>query len=266
MRRATGSLLVLGVVVVLMLGALVGWRLLDPARTYEPDSQLADQCDDVPGAAERITLVGKDGVELGGAVVGPEGADVGVVLRQGAGQTICQWLPWAGDVADATGARVLLFDRRGSGSSPGDANLGAEPDDVLTAVKLLNDEGTTQVALAGSSMGNSVMFTALDRMASAPCAVVSISPVLTASDGHGTVDGTVMDRLPANVWLTWEHENSAIMSNAELILSRSRDEGLPTPNVLEVDTGDHSIGLVNKHPEVRDFLVEAVRSCQGAIR
>ncbi|MEZ5191927.1 MAG: hypothetical protein R2734_05105 [Nocardioides sp.] len=37
-------------------------------------------------------------------LVGPPDAAYGVVLRQGASQTICEWLPWAGDVAEQAGA------------------------------------------------------------------------------------------------------------------------------------------------------------------
>ncbi len=241
------------------LAVLLGWRLLGPEPTFDPDSALTDQCDDVPDTAERMSFTASDGMTLGGALIGPEGAEVGVVLRQGAGQTICQWLPWAGEVADATGARVLLFDRRGRGSSPGEGNLSAEPDDVVAAMEILKQEGTRRIALAGSSMGNSVMFSAVDRLDSPPCAVISISPVLTS----GGVNGRPMERLPANIWIAWEGQSSGVGSEAALIQGRAQDQGLPAPQLLEVDTGDHSIGLVTKHAEVREFLVSAVRSCAG---
>lgn len=106
------------VVALLVVGGWAAWRVLGPEPTYAPDSPLAEQCDDVPATARRVTLRAEDGFELGAATVGPADAPVGVVLRQGAGQTICQWLPVADRVAADTGARVLLFDRRGFGSSP----------------------------------------------------------------------------------------------------------------------------------------------------
>jgi pimeloyl-ACP methyl ester carboxylesterase len=176
--------------------AFAGWTWLNKDQTYAPDTPLAEQCDDVQTGAERITLVRDDGTTLGGALVGRPDAEVGVVLRQGAGQTICDWLPWASDLADATGVRVLLFDRRGRGSSPGEADLSAEPADLAAAADFLHRRGIEEVALAGSSMGNSVMFAALDQMAPAPCTIVAISPILVSSDSHGTVDGTPMARLP----------------------------------------------------------------------
>ena len=88
---------VLAVVVgalVVVVGAVVGWRLVTGESTYDPHSPRADQCDDVPDEAARITLQRDDGMTLGGALVGSPDAKVGVVLRQGAGQPTCSWLPW----------------------------------------------------------------------------------------------------------------------------------------------------------------------------
>jgi pimeloyl-ACP methyl ester carboxylesterase len=246
--------------VVAVLGA-VAWRLLDDPPTYDPDTALSEQCDDVPSAAERVTMSRGDGMILGAALVGPEDAEIGVVLRQGAGQTLCQWLPWAGEVAEATGARVLLFDRRGQGSSPGESDLTAEPADLAGAAELLRRRGMDDVALVASSMGNSVMFSALGRLPTPPCALVAISPVLVSSDSHGTVDGTSMAGLPDNVWVTWEEQNGDVADNADLIQSRASDLGVPAPRLLPVDTDDHSIGLVHNHDEVRDFVVDAIDSC-----
>jgi len=257
-RSALAAVVAGGVVVA---AAVVGWRLIADEPTYDPRTPLADQCDDVPDDAERITLTRDDGMTLGGALVGSPDAEVGVVLRQGAGQTICDWLPWAGDVAEETGARVLLFDRRGRGSSPGDDDLSAEPADLASAVDLLHRRGTDRVAIVGSSMGNSVTFAALDELASPPCALVAISPILVSSDPAGTVDGRAAEHYPSNIWITWEEQNSDIVAEAELIQSRALDQGLPAPHVHSVDTDDHSIGLVVKHDDVSEFVVDAIGSC-----
>lgn len=258
MMRGVVALVVAGVVV---LAVAFAWRLFDGPPTYDPNTALTEQCDDVPDDAERITLSRPDGMTLGAALVGPPDAQVGVVLRQGAGQSICEWLPWAGDLAEATGARVLLFDRRGRGSSPGEADLTAERADLASAVTLLRDRGADEVGLVASSMGNSVMFSALGQVSPPPCAVVAISPVLTASDSVGTVDGTPMERLPDNVWVAYEEQNDSIVAGAELIGSRADELGVSPPHLLPVDTPDHSIGLVQNHDEVRDFVVDAIGSC-----
>jgi pimeloyl-ACP methyl ester carboxylesterase len=260
MRRATVGLLI-GFTLVLI-SALVGSWVFVWERTYPPTTPLATQCDHVPDGAERVTLSRDDGMTLGAALVGPTDAQVGVVLRQGAGQTICQWLPWAGELADATGAQVLLFDRRGRGSSPGARDLTAEPADLVSAVDFLRRGGVDEVAMAASSMGNSVMFSALGQMPTAPCAIVAISPVLVAGDSRGTVDGTAVDGLlPRNIWLSWEEFDSGVAANAEFIQSRARSSGLPAPHALSVETSHHSIGLVVKHEEVRGFITDAIRSC-----
>src|SRR3954452_22114587 len=203
--RSVGGVLV-GATLVLMIVAVaaLGWRLVTGDSTYDPQTPLADQCGDIPHDATRVTIKRDDEMTLGGALVGPSDAEVGVVLRQGAGQTICDWLPWADIVARHTGARVLLFDRRGRGSSPGEGDLTAEPGDLVAAVDLLRQQGADRVALVGSSMGNSVTFAALDELSPQPCALVSISPVLVASDSHGTVDGQADVPYPREVWITWE--------------------------------------------------------------
>jgi pimeloyl-ACP methyl ester carboxylesterase len=164
-------------------------------------------------------------------------------------------------VSDRTGARVLLFDRRGHGSSPGEADLAAEPGDLVSAVGLLRRRGARRVALVGSSMGNSVTFAALDDLSNPPCALVAISPVLTTSDSSGTVDGRARVPYPPGVWVTWEEQNPLIVADARLIVSHARAQRLPAAHVHGVDTHDHSIRLVQNHPDVRSFVRQAIRSC-----
>lgn len=236
------------------------WARYDRQRTFEPTTALTSQCDDVPDGAQRITLTGADGFTLGAAVVGPEDAEVGLVLRQGASQKICEWLPWAGQVADETGTRVLLFDRRGRGSSPGEGDLSKEPSDTEIAVAYLRASGTPSVAVAASSMGNSIMFSALADISPDPCALISISPVLISGDSHGTVDGSALTDLPDNVWVTWEEGNAGVADGAKRIADRAATEGSDV-HTLPVDTDDHSRQLVLNHADVRDFLLAAVRSC-----
>ncbi len=262
-RRRTGPTVALIVVlglglVVAAAAARVGWGYLERHRTYAPSTPLTVQCDDVPADAERVTLTGVDGFTLGAALVGPSDAAVGLVLRQGASQKICEWLPWAGRVADETGARVLLFDRRGRGSSPGQGNLSAEPEDTRRAVAHLRSLGIEKVALAASSMGNSIMFATLPDLEPPPCAVLAISPVLTSGDSQGVVDGSALTGLPENVWVTWETEGPGVAANAARIVERVQPGEV---HALPVDTHHHSRQLVLRHASVQRFFLEAVRSC-----
>ncbi len=260
MRRLLYAVLGMLIVASLALAVSRGLLFFDSGDTSSPASGLSDQCDDVPDDAIRLTLTGRDGFKLGAALVGPDDAEVGLVLRQGSSQTICDWLPFAGRVAEETGARVLLFDRRGRGSSPGEPNLSQEASDTLIAVNALSDNGPDKVALAASSMGNSVMFSALSDVT--PCVAISISPVLTSSDGSGVVDGSTLRGLPDNVWVTWETGNSSVVANAERIADKAGMGGV-VAQTLPVSTDDHSIALVENHPEVQDFFLDAVRSCSS---
>lgn len=260
--RPTLGLLFTGLVAVILLAAWLGPRLLDHAqgaREVAADAPLSEQCDDVPASASRMTLVGADGRALGGASVGPPEAATAVVLRHGASQTLCDWLPWADEIADAHGVRVLLFDRRGQGSSPGEVGLAQEPDDLVAAVERADDDGADRIVLVASSMGNAVMFSTLDLLAAVDqsiCAAVSISPVLTASP---LAPGSPL-RLPATTWITWEAANTGIAGTAERLVADADRQGVET-RTLGVDTDDHSLALVKNHDEVRDFVSEGVGSC-----
>lgn len=194
-----------------------------------------------------------DGVDLGGALVGSTDADVGVVFRHGASQQICEWLPWAGETAATLGIRVMLFDRRGTGSSAGARDLAAEPSDLVTAVAWLRaQDGIARVAVMGSSLGSAVMFSSLADIDPAPCAVTAVSPLLVASGSGGTVDGSGLTGLPANVWLTWENRTAFQERQAQQIIQRQQADGHTAPRQLAVDTADHSIGLVLNHLNVRE--------------
>lgn len=236
--------------------ALDRWRTDDTSASDDP---LTDQCSDVPDDASRVTLTAADGRTLGAAAVGNADATTAVVLRHGASQTLCDWLGWADEIAAEQGVRVLLFDRRGQGSSPGETGLAPEPDDLVGAVALARDEGAEQVVLVGSSMGNSVVFSALpalDADGHPICAVVSISPVLTS----GALDGRSPTPLPATTWVTWESPDARITGFAESLQRDAERQG-GAARTLPVDTDHHSLALVKNHDEVRAFVSDAVGSC-----
>ena len=255
-RVILGRVVLAVTVLFLAAAALVAVDLIRTEPTLRAGAPLRDQCDQAPPDAERLVLTAEDGFRLGGALVGPEDAKVGLVLRQGAGQTICEWLPLAGRIADEAGARVLLFDRRGQGSSRGVGDLTAEAGDTTRAAAWLRAHGTTRVGLIASSMGNSVVFSAVPGLAMKPCVVVAISPVLVSSDRNGTVDGTPLTGLPENVWVVSETGNAQVATYAKRIRKKTG-----TTHQLTINTQVHSIGLVRQFPEVADFVVEAASSC-----
>ncbi|WP_110241714.1 alpha/beta hydrolase [Nocardioides gilvus] len=227
--------------------------------TSSADAHLSDQCREVPTSASRVTLTAADGRRLGAASVGDADATTTVVVRHGASQTLCNWLDWAEEVADEQGVRVLLFDRRGEGSSPGDPGLASEPDDLVAAVTLARQEGAEEIVLVASSMGNSVAFSALPALEAEGqpvCAVISISPVLAS----GPLDARSPAPLPATTWVTWESRNTGIAGTAEQLLADAEHQGVRSRS-LPVETDDHSLALVKNHDEVRSFVAEGVGSC-----
>lgn len=256
-RRLLGNVVLGACVLLLVVAGLWAWGLVrDDPPTYAVDTPLDEQCEEVPDDAQRLVLEADDGFQLGGATVGPAGRR-GLVLRQGAGQTICEWLPLAGRIAEETGVRVLLFDRRGRGSSPGAGDLTAEPGDIAVAVDRLRSQGVRSVGLMASSMGNSVAFAALEELDRPTCVLVSVSPVLVSSDGNGRVDGSTVVDLPPNVWVVTETGNTSVADYADAVVEASGTE-----HYLEIDTDRHSFGLIREHPEAADFVVEAVDSCR----
>lgn len=254
--RATGA-----AVLVLALIAGIGWLLIAPRiaayqerhRTVAPDTPLAEQCvEDIPDSAERIVLTASDGTKLGGATVGASDAHTAIVLRQGAGQRICQWLPFAAELAEQAGVRVVLFDRRGRGSSPAPADLTKEPDDLQVAVRYAVEHGADRIALLASSMGNSIMFAAVGDLAPTPCAVVSVSPVLVSD-----VDGSDPRHLPAKVFVVSEERLSGTV---ESLRTAADDQGAVFESLL-LDTGDHSLQLVKNHDDAQRFIIDSVKTC-----
>ena len=262
------TLAVLMVAIVLAIAAVLVLRLKvwrDTAVTVPADTPLAKQCSGLDAAtldgARRLTIKAADGTTLGAAATGPQGASTAVVLRHGASQTICDWLPWAHEISMQTGYEVLLFDRRGRGSSPETGSLSAEPGDLGAAVAQVRAEGAEQVALVASSMGNSIMYAALPDLPSPPCAVVSISPVLISGDSRGQVRGDALEQLAANTWVAYETKNQTIADAAASIEKAALAQGNPAPRMLAVDTSDHSRQLLAKHREVAAFVRDGIASC-----
>lgn len=263
------TLAILMVVMALAIVAVLGLRLKvwrDASTTVAPDSAVAQQCPDAGAealaAAERVVLTMSDGTRLGGAATGPAEAPEAVILRHGASQTICDWLQWAAQISERTGDRVVLFDRRGRGSSPGQPNLSREPEDLREVVRQVSDSGPQRIALVGSSMGNSVLFAALPGLTPAPCAVVAISPVLISGDSAGEVRGDALTSLTSNTWIVWETKNESVARAAGQIEQALSTQGLAAPHRLALETTDHSWTLVTKHPQVADFVREGIASCR----
>ncbi|WP_192810197.1 alpha/beta hydrolase [Actinomadura rudentiformis] len=271
-----GCSVLVGLMTSLLLTGCLGG---EEGKRVTSDAPLNEQCGSVPGEAKRVALQAADRARLGAAVVGSQQAQVGVVLAYGASQTLCDWLEQAQLLASATQSRVLIIDRRGVGSSQGAGNLSKLPSDLVTGAQWLRANGAKKIVLMGSSMGSAAALVAADkagpRTAVHPqnpqspglqppaCAVVAISPVSAIEDDHGNrVDVSKVSSVPGAAWLVFEEGNADVRAATERVATQLRQAKAPNVKLKTVKGSDHSIALVSKHADARDFVEAAVRSCR----
>ncbi|WP_155370418.1 alpha/beta hydrolase [Catellatospora vulcania] len=132
---------------------------------------------DLP-AGTRQTRFGDHGADLGGVILGS--GTTGVVLAHQNGGDVCQWVPYAFELA-GKGYRVLAFDFGGFGvSTSGELD---NPQQVAAAAATLRADGATSIVLIGASMGGTAVLAAAPTVTPAPVAVVALSaPVLFGAD------------------------------------------------------------------------------------
>jgi pimeloyl-ACP methyl ester carboxylesterase len=125
-----------------------------------------------------------DGTRLLGVTMGR--GRRGVVLAHHWRGSLCSWMPYARTLK-ARGFRVLAFDFRGHGFSayPPYPRSGFYERDVAAAVRLIRNLGATDIALAGESMGGTIVLSAAAAMTSQPYAVVSLSAPTVFSRANG---------------------------------------------------------------------------------
>jgi pimeloyl-ACP methyl ester carboxylesterase len=123
-----------------------------------------------------------DGAGLVGAVVGPRGGRVGVVLVNTFDGEICDWVSPFGEeklinALAAAGDQVLLFDHRGTGRSPAAPAGRSEAIDldVVAGAAELRRLGARRIVLVGGSRGGVAALVAAAELKPAPAAVVGLS-------------------------------------------------------------------------------------------
>jgi uncharacterized protein len=152
------GLVVLAVVVLGMALLWAGQRRL----IYLPDGGPVPPAASAVGASGRdVTLVTEDGLELGGWLVGPAGADrrVHVLFAAGNAGNRAYRAPLARALA-AAGFTVLLFDYRGYGGNPGRPFEVGLATDVRAARRFLLDQAgarADRLLYLGESLGAAVV-------------------------------------------------------------------------------------------------------------
>jgi pimeloyl-ACP methyl ester carboxylesterase len=242
-----------------------------------PDGPLLRECSAVPDGARRVTLVTDDGVRLGAAALGPAQASRGVVVAHGASQTLCDWLDVGQRLAERADALVLLVDRRGVGSSEAGGSVVDYPRDVIAGQRWLTAQGVRQVSVVGSSAGTPVALAAADPAAAGtsvdpagtrypapdrtPCSVVLVSPIAMVGGTGGSIGLSGRRGLGVPLWTAAEGDNPAIVAAARDVARELAPAATRGRQLVVAGTRDHSIGLVEHHPEALELLVAATTSC-----
>ena len=167
--------------VLLVFAALVVLAWWQQERiTFQPPSPPFDDA----GATARVTYAASDGTELFAYLVGPSSGDSGLVLAFHGNADLAVWqIPWAHELAERTGWRVMLAEYRGYGGNSGKPTYANARLDARAALRFANDSLATpaaQMAFFGHSLGSAIA-TELASEAS-PAVLLLQSPFTSARD------------------------------------------------------------------------------------
>ncbi len=145
-----------------------------PAATAVALQQPIDRCGSPAMKARLVRMRTSDGVTLDGAEVGsgPHGA----VFLHESGTDLCNWWPFAKDLADG-GVHALMIDQRCVGASdcPNGAPAIDAAADVAAAVAELRRQGATRVVVVGASLGGANALVAASVLGAKVDGVASLS-------------------------------------------------------------------------------------------
>lgn len=132
-----------------------------PTQTTPPSpvASIGATCLKPADAARKVTFRVGSGASITGAILGHGRA--GVLLAHQSDGDLCQWLPYARDLAKA-GHLVLDLELEGGRGSAGYVQYGGDQPvpiglDVAGGVRLLRQQGARKVVLVGASMGGSAV-------------------------------------------------------------------------------------------------------------
>ena len=144
-----------------------------------PRPKLVDWCATKADRKAAIRFRATDGARLVGVLLGPRSARAGVVLAHESGDAgLCNWIRYARVLARA-GYRVLVFDARGSFSSPPSRAAPYRRDfDVAGATREVRRRGVARVVLVGGSLGAMASVAAAAAVEPPVAGVAAVSPAL----------------------------------------------------------------------------------------
>ncbi len=220
-----------------------------PAMTVPPSpaAGIGAYCLEPGDPARKVAFPAPNGATLTGALLGKGSA--GVVLVHQSDGDLCQWLPYARELAKA-GYLVLTMDVEGVGSAGYVQYMGDQPVpyalDVAGATRFLRSRGATKVVLVGASMGGTVVLAAGAITRPAVNGVISVS----ASIEYGGIDArTAAGRLTMPVLYIAASQDKDYEAVAKTLSAATK-----SPRSVTIAPGSaHGVGLVEPpgDPKVR---------------
>jgi dienelactone hydrolase len=194
-------------------------RLARPLRIVEPCASTAEK-------GSVLHFFTSEDRPLAGVVVGT--GTKGVVLAHGSGGDLCEWLPYARELA-ASGYRVLAYDTN--------SQLRADKE-MVAAVEAFRRSGVAHVAVAGSSLGALAAVTGAALLPEQPDVVISLS----SPSSVGRIDGVAAAaKLQVPVLFAAEEEDQPFADDARTLYAAAG----ATDRRLEVFPGSaHGVGML----------------------
>lgn len=244
-----------GVIAVLLISSIVGWRLVHPERKPLPvfSSNIVPEYKDV--SFKDIN----NKIELKGWFFQTKDSKTTIILSHGYGQNRLQMGIKTLDIVKAfisKGYSVLLFDYRACGVSGGDmTSIGIyEKDDLLGAIKFIKASGSKNIILLGYSMGASTSIIA-GSISPDASAVIADSP-------FSDLDEYINKNLPVWSGLPSFPFNKTVLMSVKVMCGLNLPDSSPRkslaglygrPLMLIHSKDDHSIPVSNSQELYRIY-------------
>jgi dienelactone hydrolase len=205
------------------------------ARLAKP-LKITESCASAAEKASALRFFTPDDTRLAGVVLGT--STNGVVLAPGSAGALCEWLPYARQLA-SSGYRVLAYDTH--------TQLRVDQE-MAAAVEALRRSGTERVAVAGSSLGAFAALTGAARLSVQPDVVVSLS----SPSSVGPLDGVAAVRkLHVPVLFAAEEEDQPFADDARTLYAAAGS----AERRLEIFPGSaHGVGMLQE-PAIRAVFI-----------
>ena len=183
---------VTGIVLITVAAALV-WVLVATVWLWRNQERVVFQppsaAVDAPNGVERVQIRAADGASVYGYVVPPADAqrsDAVVLAFHGNADLAAWFVPWAQELAQRTGATVVIPEYRGYGGIPGRPTYETAAADAAGAASFVSDSLHPEtLVIFGHSLGTAIasdVASALAEQGKAPATLILQSPFTSARE------------------------------------------------------------------------------------